>query len=240
MLVDAEALWNITLSFSTRLRNSLLFQRRNKEAVLILELREGHLQARLTLLKKASVNDASWVLVLPEEVTDGDWHTVTVALADGRLLLQLHKQCQGENCGVEAQLKIKLESSVHSIVIGRHAEGENSGSFIGCMRDLFVDSQLIIPEEQRDAVVGNITLGCDSCLDNPCKNQATCVTLGESYQCKCQRPYGGRYCTEGNKKIFIGFIDVQLDFFSTCVCVNVFLSHSTFYLQLIQTKMFLH
>lgn len=198
MLADAEALWNITLSFSTRSKNSVLFQRKSKEAVFILELQEGRLQARLTLGKKVSVDDASWVLELPEDVADGDWHTVEVALADGRLLLRLHEQCQRENCGVEAQLKIEMESSGHSIVIGRHAEGDNSGSYIGCMRDLFVDSQLIIPEEQQNAVVMNITLGCDRCLDNPCKNQATCVTLGESYVCRCQRPYRGRHCTEGN------------------------------------------
>lgn len=90
------------------------------------------------------------------------------------------------------------ESLVHSIVIGSHADRENSGSFIGCMRDLFVESQLITPEEQLNAMVVNITVGCDCCLDNPCKNQATCVTLGQSYQCKCQQPYEGHDCTEGN------------------------------------------
>ncbi|KAB5559433.1 hypothetical protein PHYPO_G00029070 [Pangasianodon hypophthalmus] len=199
VLVDAEALWNVTLSFRTELKNTVLFRRRSKEASIILELLEGHLQASLNLGKEASVDGASWVLELPKEVADGDWHTVEVALAKGRLLLLLHKQCQGENCGAEAQLKIDSitwEASVHTIVIGSHAEGENSGSFIGCMRDLFVDSQLIIPEEWLNAIVVNITLGCDRCLDNPCKNQATCVTLGQSYQCKCQRPYEGHDCTE--------------------------------------------
>lgn len=106
MLMDAEALWNITLSFRTELKNTVLFQRRSKEATLILELLEGRLQASLNLGKEASVDGASWVLELPKEVADGDWHTVEVALAEGRLLLQLHKQCQGENCGSETQLKI--------------------------------------------------------------------------------------------------------------------------------------
>ncbi|XP_053491020.1 protein crumbs homolog 1 [Ictalurus furcatus] len=206
LLVDADALWNVTLSFRTELKNSVLFRRRSKEAILILQLLEGRLQASLNFWKEASVDGAIWVLELPKEVADGDWYTVEVALAEGRLLLHLHKQCWEENCAAEAQLKIDsitLESSVHSIVIGSHAEGENSGSFIGCMRDVFVDSQVITLEERLNAIVVNITLGCDRCLENPCKNQATCVTLGQSYQCKCQRPYEGHDCTKDIQNIFL-------------------------------------
>lgn len=201
LLVDAKTLWNITLSFSTALRNSVLFWRKSNKGVLILELLEDRLQASFRLGKEASLDGASWVLELPKSVTDGDWHTVEVALSEGRMLMRLHKQCQEEECGAEAQLKvdfITLESSVHSMVIGRRAEGENSGSFIGCMRDLFVDSQLITPEEQRNATAVNITLECDRCLENPCKNQATCITLGQSYKCECQRPFLGHDCAEGN------------------------------------------
>lgn len=147
------------------------------------------------------MDGASWVLELPDEVADGDWHTVEMALAEGRLLLRLHKQCQGEICGAEVQTKIdliSLESSAHGIVIGSNSEGENSGPFIGCMRDLYMESQLILPMEQLNTTLVNVTLGCDRCLDNPCKNQAACVTLGQSYRCKCQRPYQGHDCTEGN------------------------------------------
>lgn len=104
MLVDTKALWNVTLSFSTVSRNSVLFRRRSKEAILILKLLEGHLQASLNLGKEASVDGVSRVLELPKEVADGDWHTVEVALAKDRLLLRLHKQCHGENCGAEDRL----------------------------------------------------------------------------------------------------------------------------------------
>ena len=32
------------------------------------------------------------------------------------------------------------------------------------------------------------------CLPNPCKNGATCLETGESYQCECPEHYNGAHC----------------------------------------------
>uniref|UniRef100_A0A4W6CN67 Crumbs cell polarity complex component 1 n=1 Tax=Lates calcarifer TaxID=8187 RepID=A0A4W6CN67_LATCA len=72
-------------------------------------------------------------------------------------------------------------------------------AFIGCMRDVFVDWQLVVPEEWLSDSAVNVSPGCsdrDRCLDVPCQNRGQCVNLWQSYQCWCPRPYEGQDCEE--------------------------------------------
>uniref|UniRef100_A0A667YWA4 Crumbs cell polarity complex component 1 n=1 Tax=Myripristis murdjan TaxID=586833 RepID=A0A667YWA4_9TELE len=75
-------------------------------------------------------------------------------------------------------------------------------AFLGCFRDVFVDSHLVVPvarPAESDAQA-NITVGCsnkDKCDDNPCQNRGRCVSQGwRSYMCECHRPYEGADCAE--------------------------------------------
>ncbi|XP_035265912.1 coagulation factor VII-like [Anguilla anguilla] len=36
----------------------------------------------------------------------------------------------------------------------------------------------------------------DPCLDNPCKNNGTCIYMDNSYQCQCPEGFEGKYCQE--------------------------------------------
>ncbi|KAJ8352800.1 hypothetical protein SKAU_G00242760 [Synaphobranchus kaupii] len=38
--------------------------------------------------------------------------------------------------------------------------------------------------------------GRDPCLDNPCKNNGTCIYMEKSYQCQCPEGFEGKYCQE--------------------------------------------
>uniref|UniRef100_A0A3Q4I624 Crumbs cell polarity complex component 1 n=1 Tax=Neolamprologus brichardi TaxID=32507 RepID=A0A3Q4I624_NEOBR len=71
--------------------------------------------------------------------------------------------------------------------------------FIGCMRDVFVDWQLVIPEQWLSDSAVNVSPGCsyrDRCLDVPCQNKGECVNMWQSYECRCARPYEGHDCEE--------------------------------------------
>uniref|UniRef100_A0A4W5PKE2 Crumbs cell polarity complex component 1 n=1 Tax=Hucho hucho TaxID=62062 RepID=A0A4W5PKE2_9TELE len=67
--------------------------------------------------------------------------------------------------------------------------------FLGCFRDVFVESRLVVPAVANSPAQVNITAGCndrDKCDDSPCQNRGHCVNQGwRSYVCECYRPYEG-------------------------------------------------
>ncbi|TRY96919.1 hypothetical protein DNTS_014275, partial [Danionella cerebrum] len=200
-LLGEETYINITLSFRTVLENTVLFQRGNEGVILRLELQEK--QLFLELKRESQPNGSSWILTLPEDVSDGEWHTVEAVLGEGILLLQLQEPCLGGGiCGATTQVEIgtlQLESVLQSTYVGGLDKGMGYKSFIGCMRDLFVDSQLMVPEDWLSSSAVNIVQGCnhyDRCLSGPCENHAECINLWQGYQCKCLRPYVGQTCAE--------------------------------------------
>lgn len=214
--MDAEVSCNITLSFKTVLPRATLFQRYSSGLLLSLELDEGQLQ--LTLRKEASAGTeterASQVLELPHNVTDGEWHTVEAVLGNWVLSLKLLDDtgsCGSQTCHKVAPVQSTLAglaSPPQNTFIGGGVLKDSNGSsedsplpaFIGCMRDVFVDWQLVVPEEWLSDSAVNVLPGCshrDRCLDVPCQNRGQCVNLWQSYQCRCPRPYEGHDCEEG-------------------------------------------
>ena len=215
-LVDAVVSCNITLSFKTTLPRALLFQRNSRGLLLRLELDEGRL--RLTLRKEASAgaeaeSPGQVLLELPHNVTDGEWHSVEAVLGNWMLSLTLLDDagiCGSQSCHKVAPVQstlARLVSPPQNTFIGgvlQESNGPREDSplpvFIGCMRDVFVDWQLVVPEEWLSDSAVNVSPGCshrDRCLDVPCQNRGQCVNLWQSYQCRCPRPYEGQDCEEG-------------------------------------------
>uniref|UniRef100_A0A665TM25 Crumbs cell polarity complex component 1 n=1 Tax=Echeneis naucrates TaxID=173247 RepID=A0A665TM25_ECHNA len=100
----------------------------------------------------------------------------------------------------------RLVSHPQNTFIGGVLQGSDGPSespalpaFIGCMRDVFVDWELIVPEEWLKDSAVNVSPGCsygDHCQDLPCQNGGQCVSLWQNYQCWCPRPYEGHHCEE--------------------------------------------
>ncbi|XP_046905467.1 protein crumbs homolog 1 [Hypomesus transpacificus] len=228
-LVAAEASCNISLSFRTAVPSAVLFQRGSEGLLLGLEVKEGRL--RLSLQREASAGAGSegpgQALEVPHNVTDGEWHSLEAVLADGVLWLTLRgaEGCEREACRVEAPVEDSLvgleepESPPHYTIIGGVWEGRSRAAarppaqaFIGCLRDVFVDSQLVVPDQWLSNYAVNVTLGCshrDRCLVNPCQNQAQCINLWQGYQCRCPRPYKGQDCAEEYVTGRFGHEDLQ-------------------------------
>lgn len=217
-LVAAEASCNITLSFRTVLPRAVLFQRGSGGLVLGLELLGG--QLTLSLRREALAGGGEegealqlrQTLELPLNVTDGEWHSVKAVLENGLLSLRLLDGgvCQEQDCESEAWVDGTLagadfpESPLQNTFIGGVVEAGGAlvpvPAFIGCLRDVFVDSQLVVPEEWLSDSAVNVTAGCshrDRCQDSPCENRGQCINLWQSYQCRCTRPYEGHDCAEG-------------------------------------------
>ncbi|CAJ1060909.1 protein crumbs homolog 1 [Xyrichtys novacula] len=222
-LVDAEVSCNITLSFKTVLPRAVLFQRNSRGLLLRLELDEG--QLRLALRKEASIEGPIQVLELPHNVTDGEWHSVEAVLTNWVLSLKLLDEsgsCGSRSCHKQAPVQSTvagLASPPQNTFIGgvlQDSDGPSEDAplpaFIGCMRDVFVDWQLVVPEEWLSDSAVNVSPGCshrDRCLDVPCQNKGECVNLWQSYQCRCPRPYEGQDCEEEHVTARFGNEDSQ-------------------------------
>ncbi|XP_057697225.1 protein crumbs homolog 1 isoform X1 [Corythoichthys intestinalis] len=209
--VDAEISCNITLSFKTVLPRAILFQRSIRGLLLCLELQEGLLH--LTLRRQASagiqVPSRIGALELSHAVTDGEWHTVEAVLTNWVLSLRLldnADKCDRQLCYKVAAVQGNMNGQVSPPqntfiggVLKDSSEEHSIPAFIGCMRDVLVDWQLIVPEEWLSDSAVNVSPGCshrDRCLDEPCQNNGLCVNLWQSYQCQCPRPYEGQDCEE--------------------------------------------
>ncbi|XP_077440055.1 protein crumbs homolog 1 isoform X2 [Vanacampus margaritifer] len=209
--VDAEISCNITLSFKSVLPRAVLFQRSIRGLLLCLELQEG--QLHLTLRRQASaglqVQSRIGALELSHIVTDGEWHTVEAVLTNWVLSLRLLNdaaKCERQSCYKVAPVQNNMDGLVSPPqntfiggVIKDSSEDVEIPPFIGCMRDVLVDWQLIVPEEWLSDSAVNVSPGCshrDRCLDVPCQNNGVCVNLWQSYQCQCPRPYEGQDCEE--------------------------------------------
>ncbi|XP_044075959.1 protein crumbs homolog 1-like [Siniperca chuatsi] len=215
-LLDPEAPLYVTFSFRTARPVGTLLQRRVDDLLLSIELMDGH----LCLRSLRGQGSSTLVQELPEYLSNNKWHTVEASLGGVVSLIRL--LCTEGTCtrdsGTEVQLLEQAsalpESGTvrQSLFIGAARGNWGLGravdevdyppAFLGCFRDVFVDSHLVLPvtvPEDSDAQA-NITVGCsdkDKCEDSPCQNRGRCVSQGwRSYMCECHRPHEGNNCAE--------------------------------------------
>ncbi|XP_058890753.1 protein crumbs homolog 1-like isoform X2 [Acipenser ruthenus] len=198
---------NVTLSFRTVLPNAIIFHRGNKDVFIKLELLHGLLHLTLQITK-----EQSFVLELPHNVTDGEWHTVETTLGKNTFEMKVLDRSCSNDCAKQepvGALDGQLVSALQNTFIGGlKVDGSSSESIngihtelylIGCLQDIHINSELILPGKWSSESALNVNLGCskrDRCVTNPCQNRGRCVNLWQSYQCECYRPYEGQNCSD--------------------------------------------
>lgn len=216
-LLDPEAPLNVTFSFRTERPVGTLLHRRVDDLLLSIELMDG----QLCLRSLRGHGSSTLVQELPEYMSNNKWHTVEASLGGVVSLIRL--LCTEESCTRDTDTDVHLleqtsvvlpqpETLRQSLFIG--TVGVNWGfggavdeavppAFLGCFRDVFVHSHLVVPviEPKDSDTQANITVGCsdkDKCDDSPCQNRGRCVNQGwRSYMCECLRPYESTNCGEG-------------------------------------------
>ncbi|KAJ8274475.1 hypothetical protein COCON_G00091000 [Conger conger] len=199
-----EASWNVTLCFRTKMADTTLLVRRAGETAIRLDLAGGRPHLRVLAGDRTSHDlEACYV-------SDGEWHVVEVAFGAGALWVRLLDDSCEKTVVLERGLSRKQPGpspTFHSILIGG-VEGEGTETawaesplpaFVGCLRDVWVDSQPLVPGDWLNSSPANVTPGCsvrDRCEDRPCQNRGRCVSQWMSYQCECYRPYDGPDCSE--------------------------------------------
>ncbi|XP_059200426.1 protein crumbs homolog 1-like [Centropristis striata] len=215
-LLDPEAPLDVSFSFRTTRPVGTLLQRRVNDLLLSIELMDGH----LCLRSLRGQGSSTLVQELPEYLSNNKWHTVEASLGGVVSLIRL--LCIEGSCIRDSRSEVQVLEQAsalpepgtvrQSLFIG--AIGGNWGSgraadeadyppaFLGCFRDVLVDSHLVLPAvvaEDSDTQE-NVTAGCndkDKCDESPCQNRGRCVSQGwRSYMCECHRPYEGNDCAE--------------------------------------------
>ncbi|XP_069366762.1 protein crumbs homolog 1-like [Paralichthys olivaceus] len=225
---DPEAPVVVTFSFKTERAVGTLWQRRVDDLLLSIELMDGHLRLR----SQRGQGSSTLVQELPEYLSNNMWHTVEASL--GSVVSRIRLLCTEGDCTRHSSTEVQLLDRTSALpepgtvrislfigaVVGSWGldravdEANYPPAFLGCFRDVLVDSHLVLPvivPEDSDAQA-NITVGCsdkDKCDSSPCQNRGRCVSQGwRSYMCECFRPYEGNNCAEeyitarfGNKDV---------------------------------------
>ncbi|XP_028919839.1 protein crumbs homolog 1 isoform X2 [Ornithorhynchus anatinus] len=200
---------NITFSFQTIQPTALLIFRGNRDTYVKLELTNGYIRLSIQVSHQLRVR-----LQISHNSSDGEWHSVEVILAEAVTLSLLGSSC-GEKCVNKTaspidrdQLALASQNTfLGGLPVDRESDGDSlpgiynthsAPSFVGCLRDIEIDSNLIIPEDIPPGSFQNVKVGCekkDWCQSHPCQNRGHCINLGLGYQCECYRPYYGPDCT---------------------------------------------
>ena len=206
-----EAPLNVTFSFRSERAAGTLVQQRADDLVLSIELSEG----RLCLRSLRGQGSSTLVQELPDFLSDNRWHRVEASL--GGVISFIRLICSGTTCSGVPAAEALLHgqpnavpdpgAAPRSLFIGAGGGGWDGADrpphFLGCFRDVFVDSRLVVPgvAPQGSDAQANVTAGCsdrDKCEDGPCQHRGRCVSQGwRSYVCECLRPHEGRNCAEG-------------------------------------------
>ncbi|XP_038139449.1 protein crumbs homolog 1-like [Cyprinodon tularosa] len=214
--LESESPLNLTFSFRTENPTGTLFQRRVDDLFLTIELMDGH----LCLFSLKNQSNKALVQELPEYLSNNKWHTAEASLGGAVSLIRL--LCRERSCTRNSSAAVHPMHSTaalpepgavrQTLFLGAIAGNWSSGgvedeanhppAFLGCFRDVIVDSLLVLPAEapKDSSIQVNIVAGCsdrDKCEDSPCQNRGRCVSRGwRRYTCKCHRPYDGEDCAE--------------------------------------------
>uniref|UniRef100_A0A5F8G746 Crumbs cell polarity complex component 1 n=1 Tax=Monodelphis domestica TaxID=13616 RepID=A0A5F8G746_MONDO len=203
-----DSLSNIALSFQTVQPSALLLLRGDKDTHVKLELWNGYVS-----LSIQANNQSKVLLHISHNVSDGEWHSVEVTLAEAVTLTLRDDSCV-EKCVNKTpspierdQVMIAFQNTfLGGLPVGKTNDGatllniynmHSAPSFVGCLQDIEIDLNLITSENISSGSSFNVKAGCDRkywCENHPCQNRGRCVNLWLSYQCDCYRPYEGLNC----------------------------------------------
>lgn len=193
----------MSLRFRTTLPSAVLFYRGREAEYLFLELLDGILRAELKR------EDVGYSLLLEGlRVDDGQWHKVEVVVHSMVQLKLWHGSCEAGVCLQSSPVPpgtALIPQAFLNLYIGGAEDpmANNTRSqqgFVGCLEDLQVDTEAVLPADLLLGESSPVKLGCDRtewCLSQPCFHGGLCVDLWATFRCDCARPYGGPACSYG-------------------------------------------
>ncbi|XP_064650303.1 protein crumbs-like [Lineus longissimus] len=217
---------SVEIGFRTTLQNGILAfsgdPKNISDSFYTLELS----QMKVTLSYKMPGKEKEQIII-DTAVNDAAWHHVKLVILNTSLSLTL-ENCGVTNCTEERALTAPLvlggTTSLGQIAapdLKTFSQISSSVSnFIGCTRDIIVDSTKLVPSEYV-AKVDHLIEGCprtEVCIPDPCNARGDCIDEWIEPRCSCRRPYFGVKCENvlpastfglGQKKSFAWFVIAQ-------------------------------
>ncbi|XP_017558317.2 protein crumbs homolog 2b [Pygocentrus nattereri] len=188
---------SVKLRFRTTLPDVVLFFRGNAEHFFSLEMNDGNLFAM------AEFKDLKLMVQVPGYFNNGLWQSVSV-FVDEKLVLILEDKEEMVEDGGHNQLLFFPPHGLEKVYIGGFPQEyldktKARKGFIGCLEDLLIDAQPILPQDITPEQAMDIQLGCEKtewCRPDSCSQQGHCVDLWTEYRCDCYRPFYGNICAD--------------------------------------------
>ncbi|XP_048877479.1 protein crumbs homolog 2-like [Brienomyrus brachyistius] len=193
----------VMLRFRTTLPDVVMLYLGDVRDYLSLEIVTGDLLAR------AAVGGAERLeAVLPGPVNDGQWHEARVDLGAGLWLRLTSSNCSREPCVAELHKApwrlFSIPPSFSSVSLGGAppellVNTASNGGFMGCMEDLRIDSQTVLPQNIPPDRSHGLEVGCSWtqwCHSDPCLGHGRCIDMWATFNCDCYSPYHGDNCSE--------------------------------------------
>ncbi|NXJ75418.1 CRUM1 protein, partial [Trogon melanurus] len=196
-----DQLASVSLRFRTTLPSAILFYRGHEAEYLFLELFDGVLHAGL---KRDDVEHR--LLLEGPRVDDGQWHKAEVVLHSAVQLKLWHDSCDEGVC-LQSSPVLRGTALIPHAFLSLYVGGaddpmanntRSQQGFVGCLEDLQVDAETVLPTDLPEGESSPVTRGCDRtewCLSQPCFHGGLCVDLWATFRCDCSRPYGGPACS---------------------------------------------
>ncbi|CAL8126422.1 unnamed protein product [Orchesella dallaii] len=134
---------------------------------------------------------------------DGAWHRVVVSINSTHAILSADiEQVTLPIAEVEDIPQQPTGFNVTFLGVWKSSFGflnkQDLNPFVGCMRDVQINDDPVLPEEQKaDVNFTNIAPLCvrkDQCSPNPCLSNGVCTDLWQKFTCTCPRPHLGDKC----------------------------------------------
>ena len=174
-------------SFKFRTYNEvglLLFQTREKadDADIIISLESGRVKLDVSFAKVSLVKSTLVTLHAGSTLYDGMWHSVSVRISIRSVTLKVDNERSIQNQGVTSSSERFVSSP--EVIIG--ARDKDRPGFVGCMRDLSIQGQVInfTTVDKSQVAMGECSI-TDRCVPTPCKNGGRCTQMWNKTMCNC-------------------------------------------------------